>query len=497
MKYDENLEIAVIYKKVSTVADQIGDCFYPYKVIEGFYCEDDECFYDLEGTAYKHLIENPENFGYVDRINYGKAINSKFYKQKKYNKILKSKKEDIYFVISDDNNSLGLPIITYFKDKVLHVFNDTDTILHYLNHYPNEFELINSAEKIGFEIWNNDDRSEKEKLNVDASYNIDIADIYKKITDVIIDQDRPIRQILTAIWKQNEGDCDISRNILINGGTGVGKTAIFRILSKLIDVPCFITSATEYSSTGYKGKNVEDMLVSLVNRAKGDIDLAEHGILIIDELDKISETSKGEAQVNQRGVQENLLKILEDAVITIETDYGVFDFDTSKLMVVGMGSWTMAKLDNNKSIGFNSAEVKKKDYKKLTREDMIDNGLIPDFVGRFNTIIQMNDLNYDSFLKIIKQSKNSQLKINKEFLNKKGIELVTEEGTIESIAKKASKSKFGARELDNIIENALAEASFEIAINPDKYSELIINKDTIEDNKKYKLVLKNEKTCIK
>ena len=488
MKYDENLEIAILYKKVSTVADQIGDCFYPYRVIEGYYCDDDECFYDLDGTAYKHIIENPENFGYVDRISYGKAINSKFNKQRIYNKILKSRKEDIYFVISEDNNSLGLPIIIYIKDEVLHLFYDTDTILHYLSYYPNDFELINSFDKIEFEIWN--DVEDKEPVEVAVKFDIDIADAYKKITDVIIDQDRPIRQILTAIWKQNEGDCDISRNILINGGTGVGKTAIFRILSKLIDVPCFITSATEYSSTGYKGKDVEEMLVSLVNRAKGDIDLAEHGILIIDELDKISETSKGEAKVNQRGVQENLLKILEDAVINIDTDYGVFDFDTSKLMVVGMGSWTMAKLDDRKSIGFNSEDVQKKNYKTLTREDMIDNGLIPDLVGRFNTIIQMNDLNYDSFLKIIKQSKNSQLKINKEFLNKKGIELVTENGTIESIAKKVSKSPFGAREIDNVIENALEEALFEIATNPNKYSKLIINKDTIEDNKNYKLVLK-------
>ena len=105
----------------------------------------------------------------------------------------------------------------------------------------------------------------------------------------------------------------------------------------------------------------------------------------------------------------------------------------------------------------------------------------------------MNDLSRESFIKILKQSKNSLLKINKEFLNSKGINLIVDEDIYDEIAKKAEKSKFGARELDTIIENALSKASFQIAINPGIYSDLIINKDTIEDNNNYKLILKKEK----
>ena len=498
MKYDENLEIAVLYKKVNAIENKIGECFIPYKVIEGYYCDDDESFYDLEGTQYKHLIMGPENIGYLDRISFNKRINHNITKKIVFNNIMKKRKNIAFLLVSENENNMGLPVIMYSENNTMKMFCDTDTYLFYDKYYPYEFGMIDGNDKITLEMWSIDAEEEEVKsLDVEVDYDVNIADIYKKITDVIIDQDEPIRKILTAVWKQNNHYSNRSRNILINGGTGVGKTEIFRLLSKLLNVPCVITSATQYSATGYVGGNVEDMLVSLVNKAEGDIDLAEHGILIIDEVDKISEVNKGSAQVNQRSVQESLLKILEDAVITIDTDYGEIDFDTSKLMVIAMGSWTMAKVDDNKSIGFNSEAVKKKDYKKLTREDMLNNGLIPDFVGRFNTIIQMNDLNYDSFIKILNNSKNSMLRINKEFLNNQGITFTIEDGTCEEIARKASKSRFGARELDNIVENALAEASFEIATNPDKYSELIINKDTIDDNKKYKLVLKDKNTCIK
>ena len=504
MDYIDNLEIAIIYKGVITKEVIPGRCFVPCDVIEGFYCEDDECFYDLDGTAYKHLITNPENIGYVNRINLNKIITKRtnHNKEKVFKKLLKDNKNNIYFLLDKNINSLKMPVLVYPDNKEICVFNDTDTHLYYINHFYNEYSKIDWSKNdvtITIESKNNKDLLNDDLINEtdDIKININISDLYKKITDVVIDQDEPIKKVLTAIWKQNNNFSNKSRNILINGGTGVGKTEIFRILSKIIDVPCVITSATEYSATGYVGKNVEDMLVSLVNRANGDIDSAERGILIIDEVDKIAETDKGHSQVNQRSVQENLLKILEDGVIYIDTEYGYFDFDTSKLMVIAMGSWTMANIDEKKDIGFNSKEVVKKDYKAITREQMIENGLIPDFVGRFNTIIQMNDLNYESFIRILKQSKNSLLKINQKFLKDKGVTLTIEDGTYETIAKKAEKSKFGARELDSIIEYALSNASFEIATNPDKYSELIINKDTVEDNKKYKLVLKNKNTCIK
>ena len=496
MKIDDQLDIVVLYKKVMLDNEKYNTCFIPYKVIEGYYVEEEELFYDLDGTAYMHLIYNPENIGFMDRTNYKKRVGSgnSLIKRLVFNKIMKEKKDTYYYYLDECQNSLYMPLLIYVDGKVAKVYNDTDINLFYLNYYYDNFSKL---EEMGTIEVGLNSQSEEQVIDVELDNDslvepnkkINVADLYKQITDVIIDQDEPIKKILTAVWKQNNDFSNTSRNILLNGGTGVGKTAIFRILSKLIEVPCVITGATEYSATAYKGKDVEEMLISLVNKAKGNVSLAERGILIIDEVDKISETNKGEAQVNQRAVQENLLKILEDAVINIKTNYGTVDFDTSKLMVIAMGSWTMAKVNNEKSIGFNS-KVEKKDYKKLTREDMVENGLIPDFVGRFNTIIQMNDLTYDSMIRILKQSKNSFIKINEQFFNSIGIKLTIEEDAYDSIAKKASNSKYGARELDHIIDEALSKASFEIASKPDKYSELIINKDTIEDNKKYKLVPK-------
>ena len=500
------MDLAVIMKQ--KCVDETNSNYTPFKVVEGYFCEEDERFYDLEGTPYSHIIYNADSYGYMNRIDI--ASIKKRYPLLNLNLIKKiilheMKKYKYTYYLPEDNSTYGAPVIIYGKndedlkvminahmevDKEEKIDEDVDLLNFYENYCPKFYDLIT-----GIKSETEDEELNEEKLTEEIKLNIGIKELYDEITSNVIDQDKPVKEILTAIWKQtNNFSNEKSRNVLINGGTGVGKTQIFRVLSKLIDIPCVITSATQYTGAGYIGGNVEDMLVSLVKRANGDINKAQKGILIIDEIDKLAETNEGRSQVNQKDVQEALLKILEDGILPIEVDGIDYEFDTSNLMVVGMGSWSRVEIKPEKSIGFGTKDIepKKKTYKDITREDMIKNGMLPDFIGRFNTIIQMNDLTYDSFLKILK-SKNSSLKWNKEFFDKAGVKLTFNEDACKAIATKASKSKFGARDLDSIIENALSVASFEIATNPDKYSELIIDEETINNNEKYTLVKKMNK----
>ena len=169
-------------------------------------------------------------------------------------------------------------------------------------------------------------------------------------------------------------------------------------------------------------------------------------------------------------------------------DGKIFSFDTRRLMVIAMGSFSRIDKQGKKTVGFERCADT--ENKKITREDMYENGMIPEFIGRFPVIVRLNDLGYESHLRILKTGEHNILNINREFFKKLGVKLVLEEGTNEAIAELSSKSMYGAREIDVIVEKALEEASFEVALNPEVYGELVISPRTIKDNRAYYLVRK-------
>ena len=497
------LQYATIFKKILYEDGNIG--YKPEKILEGYFADEDMLFIDKDGTPYYHIIDEVETCGYCDRINVEEAkelypdLNDEELKKRLFDRA----NEDAYIYYDENSNALNAPIILYKKiddeNSTTKMLLDQDVIDYYSLYYLDFYNKIKKAVENGknFNITTTINSKGNQKSTKELSVcdekqeeldiKINVNELFNEITSQVIDQDEPIKKILTAIWKQyNNFSDNKSRNILINGSTGVGKTETFRILTKLLDVPCVIASATEYTASGYVGKNVEDMLIDLIRQADFDVKKAERGILIIDEIDKISESNSGHSQVNQRDVQEALLKILEDGIFNLNIDYADYTFDTSKLMVIGMGSWSRIDLTPKITVGFEKKEAKKT-YKDLTREDIVANGLIPELVGRFPVIVQMNELNYDSFIRILKSKHNALMK-NKEFLIKQGVDLKVNDSAYSAIADKASKDVYGARGLDEIVERALSDASFEIATNPEIYSELIIDDKTIEDNKKYTLV---------
>lgn len=489
-------DIAIIYKMKVNFNDME---YIPYKVVTGIYNEYSEDFVDEKGTPYRHIIEG-DTYGFGGR----KSL-------EEYNKqfpllplpILKalilnaSRKIKYRF---SEYGECYTPIINVCKKNSYgneNIYLDRDVLSFYITYYPDIFPDIEKQYGIEISFYQNANKDTNSNQNTKsivpskqpAQTNINVKELYTEITKNVIDQNEPIMKILTAIWKQyNNFSPNKSRNILINGSTGVGKTEIFRQLTKRINVPCYIANATEYTASGYVGKDVSEMLKSLLDITDGNLEKAERGILIIDELDKLAETNKAQSQVNQKDVQEALLKIVEDGKYDVMWQNNKYTFDTSKLMIVGMGSWSRIELPESRALGFERVSTPKK-YKDLTTEDFVKNGMIPELIGRFPVIVQMNELNSDSYKRIIK-SENSVLNTNQIFLEKQGIMLTITEEAIDEIALTAERTGFGARSLDTIIETTLSEASFEIASNPELYKELIITPETIKNNKAYTLVRK-------
>jgi len=484
-------DIATIFYKRPVKEDGFVE-YIPLKVVSGNYDYDNDCFIDDKGQVYYHLLENAD-YAFANRIN-KRSIRREHpllplsvIKKIIFNSFLKYNFH--YYYLSEKMCGEKVPIVLMGEDsKKGQIYMDHDAYSFYEKNYPIfHDEICNGT----FQKKLEEKQKEQIKDKRTKETEIDLSTLYELVTDSVIDQDEPIKKILTAIWKHyNNFSSTKSRNILINGSTGVGKTETFRILSQLIDVPFFITSATEYTAAGYVGKSVDDMLIGLLSKTGGDLEKAERGILVIDEIDKLSESSNNSSQVNQRDVQEALLKILEDGVFNVIYEKKNYSFDTSKLLVVGMGSWSRIDLTPDKVVGFENV-AKKKTYKDITREEIVKNGIIPELIARFPILVQMNELTYDSFIRILK-SKNNVVNLNKEFFSKKGVELIFDDSAINEVARIAQKDNYGARGLDEIIERSLAIASFEIGSHPDLYSKLLITDETINDNKKYTLVKKNE-----
>ena len=493
---NNDCDLAAIFR---TVLKPDGSSMYvPYKVVSGHYDSEKKCFIADDNTIYYHMIDIMNGEGYMYRANidiYRKAfpnvpdvlIKKLFLLQlKKLEFNLTKSSEDIPVILfskkgeaAGENNKavLDLEILSFYEEEYPELYNKIIAAINGDEVDISELSKEDTAEEVVIESPN-------------------IEELYNDVTSSVIDQDEPIKKILTAIWKQyGDFNSDKSRNILINGNTGVGKTEIFRVLSKKLNVPCAIVNATEYTAEGYVGRNIKDMLSILLKKANGNVKLAEKGILIIDEIDKLAQSNENASQINQKDVQEALLKLLEDGTYYIDyNDNGStkkVEFCTKSLMVVGMGSFSRIKLNHAPVAGFESKNTTKK-YKDITREDMIRNGMLPELIGRFPIIVQMNDLNKDSFIRILSNPKTSAITKNAEFFQSQGIKLSVSDDTLVAIAELAEKQALGARSLDEIVETSLSSASFEIAMHPDMYDELIISPETIKDNNMYTLKEKNK-----
>ena len=249
--------------------------------------------------------------------------------------------------------------------------------------------------------------------------------------------------------------------IFIDGPTGTGKTAITREITEKLGVPFTSSSVTNYSSTGYVGRNITDVLEELYRKANDDLEKAERGIVVFDEFDKIAYSRSGGLEM-KKAVQQQLLDFLGGGKYHIITGNSLFgrneiEFDTSKLTFVCLGALTdlrREKTETKQNIGFTQSSKTSNNHTfSITPQDLINIGLERELVGRFNTYLHTDDYSKEDLEKILRDSSISPLIGFKKWIESRGKKLVIDEDVHDLIAKQAYELNTGARSLQTIMNN--------------------------------------------
>lgn len=283
-------------------------------------------------------------------------------------------------------------------------------------------------------------------------------------------------------------------NIILVGSTGSGKTASVSALAKSMDLPFVIEDVTSISSTGYVGRDTEDILKNLISAANGDIEKAQTGIVLLDEGDKLKreKNSSGARDVKGEGVQQGLLKMVEGGVFDVKMKGGVKKFDTTNVLFILGGAFEgiekliakrLNKKDKTTKVGFTAKmDNQKKDIQKynelivqVKHEDLKEFGMMPELLGRFPVLTALEELSEEALVSILTQPKNAIIKQYKKMFNEDNVDLEFSNEALIAIAKEARERKIGARALRSIVEEVLKEPMFEVPGS--KISKVTIDKN--------------------
>ena len=326
------------------------------------------------------------------------------------------------------------------------------------------------------------------------------------LDEYVIGQERAKKVMSVAVYNHykrvfapQDGNIEIEKsNMLMIGPTGSGKTYLVQTLARLLDVPLAITDATSLTEAGYIGDDIESVVSKLLAAADNDVERAEHGIIFIDEIDKIAKKKNtNQRDVSGEAVQQGMLKLLEgsdievpvganskNAMVPLET------VNTRNILFICGGAFPdltdiiKERLNKTASIGFQADLKDKYDGDKnllsqVTLEDLRTFGMVPEFLGRLPIVFTLESLNEDMLVEILKEPKNAILKQYKRLLELDEVKLEFDDDALRSIARKALEKDTGARALRSIIEDFMLDIMYEIP-KDSSIGEVIITKDYIE-----------------